>query len=574
MVNFWSTTVGQFFAKLSTRLFLPLVAILILVTIILVIYIPSVTKENAIASAIKSAESTVKQYKAIRGYYTKNVIKKIVKGKEFKPHFEHEGQQNVIPLPATFIHDISETFSKEKIIALKLYSPYPFPNRSTRQLDSFGNKAWAALLKSPNQIFSSVEDVNGKKTVRVAIADTMTAQGCVNCHNSHPDTPKKGWKLNDMRGVLEVQVPIEFQLENATKLNMTISLIMMSVLLATATLVFYMFRRLISERLRKVHAALIEIGQGDGNLSKALNDQPNDEIGVIATAFNQFTAQLAKTLSRINTQVSQLTEATDKMENITQSTKGNTSNQLSAIEQVSESMTDVANATNDLNDIAKHTKEETVETQSLTSKSSHIVEQNLATIKSFAKEMQHVSDVVNQLEQDSQNIGGVLDVIRGIAEQTNLLALNAAIEAARAGEQGRGFAVVADEVRTLASRTQESTEEINSMIEQLQRGAKEAVDAIQGGQEQLQNSESMATETNEMIENVSSSIHNINQQNSHLSNAATTQANVSQEINENIQNIRSVADETNAHSSELLALASEINQSVIKINKQLSKFSQ
>lgn len=139
----------EFFGKLSSRLFSPLIIIFAIVIVILVLYVPNVTRTLAVESAIVSATSTVQQYKAIRGYYTQNIIKKILTGTEFKPHYEHKANADQIPLPATFIHDISKEFSNKGIVTIKLYSPYPFPNRKNRKMDSFGTKAWNALNKAP-----------------------------------------------------------------------------------------------------------------------------------------------------------------------------------------------------------------------------------------------------------------------------------------------------------------------------------------------------------------------------------------------------------------------------------------
>lgn len=176
--------------KLSTRLFTPLIIIFAIVIVALLFYVPSITKQGAINSAITSAESTVRQYKMIRGYYTNNVIKKVLAGSDLKGHFNHKGDPTKIPLPATFIHDISEQLSQQGIVSLKLYSPFPFPNRQSRNLDSFADEAWKVLKKNPKQTFSKTDLVDGKQVVRVALADTMTQAGCVSCHNSHPDTPK------------------------------------------------------------------------------------------------------------------------------------------------------------------------------------------------------------------------------------------------------------------------------------------------------------------------------------------------------------------------------------------------
>jgi methyl-accepting chemotaxis protein len=561
----------NFFNKLSTRLFTPLLVIFVFIIIILLVYVPSVTHEHTIDSAISSAEGTVKQYKAIRAYYTKNVIKKVLSTSDVTASYNHKDKDKVIPLPATFIHEISEEFTKNNIIALKLYSPFPFPNRSQRNLDTFGNKAWAALKNNPSQTFSQVDNINGKEVVRVALADTM-AQGCVNCHNNHPDTPKNDWQINDVRGILEVQVPIDEQLVKATSLNTTITLVVLVAVSSSTLLLFIMFRQLISNRLRSVANALRNIADGDSDLSQRLDETPTDEIGQISVSFNHFILQLEKTMSQISSQVSQLTETTSSMATVSEQTRQGAANQQEVTEQVALSMNEMISATKEMATIAENTAGNSQDTQQQSQHGQKLITENLQSVEGLAKNMRKAAEVVIGLEKESQSIGSVLEVIRGIAEQTNLLALNAAIEAARAGEQGRGFAVVADEVRTLASRTQESTEEINRMIDKLQASAKSAVQSIEQGNKGIVLSEQKAQEAHQVINTVGDAITSIQEQNLQIATATEEQASIGEEIHGNINSIQQVTNESNDNAMQLFQMAEEINLAANNINKQLKRF--
>ncbi len=558
--------------SLYTKLFAPIVLIFGAIIIVMMVYIPSITKENAIKSAIPSAESTVKQYKAIRGYYTKKVVKKVLATSNIKPHFNHEGQAGRIPLPATFIHDISKEFSSKGIMELKLYSAFPFPNRDQRQLDSFGLEAWKELNLNPKQTFSRTDEINGKQVVRVAVADTMSADGCVNCHNNHPDTPKSDWKLNDVRGVLEVQIPIDNLIIAGRNLSTKIITLMTFALIITIGVLFFLFRRLISRRLVDISNAMQDIADGDGDLSQRLTSSSKDELGGITTSFNNFVEKLEGSLKQIATQTHQLVDTAQGLISTTEQSQQEILRQQQETDQVATAMNEMTATVQEVANLAANTASSAESTNQETEHGRKIVTDNMQSVEKLSREMAEAAEVVANLEDDSQNIGSVLDVIRGIAEQTNLLALNAAIEAARAGEQGRGFAVVADEVRTLASRTQSSTEEIQQMIEQLQQRTKVAVSSITKGNESLQTSLEHANDTNDVIGSIADSTTNIYNLNIQIATAAEEQTAVSKEINRNINNIADVAIKSTESSAQLLNSAEEINHVVSAINKQLKQF--
>lgn len=200
------------------------------------------------------------------------------------------------------------------------------------------------------------------------------------------------------------------------------------------------------------------------------------------------------------------------------------------------------------------------------------MQHTLKTIEALAQEVENSAQVISRLSEDSTQIGSVLDVIRGIAEQTNLLALNAAIEAARAGDQGRGFAVVADEVRTLASRTQASTLEIQSMIERLQTDASNAVKAMQQGQVQAQQGLSQAAQAENALQTISQSVTRINDMNIQIATAAEEQSSVAEEINRNIVNISQSADATAEGAKQTASAGDELAKLAARLQNLVGQF--
>jgi methyl-accepting chemotaxis protein len=207
----------------------------------LIIYISDASLSNTIEASKQNAVSIIDQYKTLRGYYVRSVIKK-VKGNDtgLKISYDHKTMKNGIPLPATLIHDMSALLGKKsgENVKLKLYSEYPFPNRKNRKLDAFGKQAMASFANDPDSVFVKQEIFEGVDVVRVAVADKMVAQACVNCHNSRSDTPKDDWKLNDVRGVLEIISPIGTQLaNNSSMLDRVIGITAFAVILVALMVV-------------------------------------------------------------------------------------------------------------------------------------------------------------------------------------------------------------------------------------------------------------------------------------------------------------------------------------------------
>lgn len=204
--------------SITLKLVLPVLCASLVAMLVAAIYVPTRVKGTIIDAATSSAVLTANQFRTIREYYTESVISVVNESQDIKSSAVHRSDAKAIPLPATFIHDVSSLLEKDDT-SVKLYSAYPFPLRSDRELDNFQVAAWKHLIANPDAVFSQREVIGGKETVRVAIADTMTRQGCVSCHNSHPDTPRDDWKLGDVRGVLEVDVIVARQLAASSDLS-------------------------------------------------------------------------------------------------------------------------------------------------------------------------------------------------------------------------------------------------------------------------------------------------------------------------------------------------------------------
>ncbi|TPW15720.1 MAG: methyl-accepting chemotaxis sensory transducer, partial [Halothiobacillaceae bacterium] len=281
----------------------------------------------------------------------------------------------------------------------------------------------------------------------------------------------------------------------------------------------------------------LEFAQSDGRLNITLPEQGSDEISDIGRSFNLFIGKIKQTIVQVMSASTQLNAAVGQLMQTSSDTSHHLSQQRQETEQVATAMNEMV-AT--VQDVARNVADAARSAEAADREATHgkqIVTASIKEINTLANEVQQAAEVMTRLEKDSQNIGGVLSVIKEIADQTNLLALNAAIEAARAGEQGRGFAVVADEVRTLASRTQQSTEEIQKMIESLQRGTQEATGVMERSQRRAQSSVEQANNAGAALESIATAVATITNMTVQIASAAEEQNAVAEEVNSNIVNI-------------------------------------
>tara|TARA_R110002126_G_scaffold75469_33_gene188482 strand:- start:809 stop:2821 length:2013 start_codon:yes stop_codon:yes gene_type:complete len=337
--------------------------------------------------------------------------------------------------------------------------------------------------------------------------------------------------------------------------------ILLSIIIATVTV------RRIVKPLAEVNTMLGVVASGD--LTKTLDASSNDEFGELARNLNKVVGNLQQLIQGIISRSTQLAAASEQTSAITVQTTQAIREQKSQVTQAATATTEMSSTSQGVLQSSNDALAEIKNADKEAERVKGISIENKSTIIQLSKEVEQASVVINKLHKDSASIGSILDVIRGIAEQTNLLALNAAIEAARAGEQGRGFAVVADEVRSLASKTQASTQEIQAMIQVLQTGAQAAVEAMSKGKKQAENCVTQTEVATSALDSITHAVHLAHDMSEQISDAAKEQNQVSNEISQLLESIVAIAEETASgaeqtsdSSHEVARLAEELRQSV------------
>jgi len=354
---------------------------------------------------------------------------------------------------------------------------------------------------------------------------------------------------------------VNIEAESNATTGITVGVITILALFAVAIPV----AKTISSSLKNIIDSMKDIAQENGDLTVRLTTNSKDEMGELVLWFNSFIEKLQGVIKNVVDTALPLADTASNISTLSLSTIDSFNRQSDSViqsrqsvEEMSQSVAEITTNAADAADAAKNANMEAV-------KGKEVVEQTVSGIQSLAKNVREAAETVNQLQEDTNRVNVVLEVIRGIADQTNLLALNAAIEAARAGEQGRGFAVVADEVRNLASRTQQSTEEINQMLGQLQGAAQKAVTMMESSRDSVEISVKTATEAGESLAVITDTVNIIADMNGAIAVATEEQHQVSGLMVGHVEDIQSCADEASQASREvgdvseqLTSLASEL----------------
>lgn len=333
---------------------------------------------------------------------------------------------------------------------------------------------------------------------------------------------------------------------------------------------FYLVRIILLNKLKRI----AEVAQAisDKDITHECTIESQDVIGEIVTSFNSMASTLRKVIHQITRDAEQLDSASTSVYDVMQNTNQEVQSQQAQIEQMTTAMNEMAITAQN---VAQHTAaaaDAMNDADAQGDTANVVIVEAMCAVDDLADKVQLSNEAIARLEKESENIGNVVEVINGIAEQTNLLALNAAIEAARAGEQGRGFAVVADEVRTLATRTQQSTREISSIIDLVQAGSREAGAAMKDGGDQARKGVELTEKAVEAMAEIAGAITTIKDMNIQIASAAEEQSTVVKEVNQNIVNINELSLHSRNSMTQVSSASDQVSQKAAELNQLVSEF--
>ena len=346
-------------------------------------------------------------------------------------------------------------------------------------------------------------------------------------------------------------------------------------LLVIATGLTLLFAWLLTNSITKPIANALDAAEeiARGNLTRPIVVDGSDEAGRLLRAMSTMQEKLRDTLQRISGSATQLASAAEELNSVTDESARGLTQQNNEIEQAATAVNEMTSAVEEVARNAVSTSEASKNATTSAGDGRDLVQETVSAIERMSADVQSTAALIGNLADESRDIGKVLDVIRGLADQTNLLALNAAIEAARAGEAGRGFAVVADEVRALAHRTQQSTSEIERMIGSIQSGTEHAVDSMRNSTERAESTLNIARGAGMSLDTINTAIVEINERNLVIASAAEEQAQVAREVDRNLVNIRDLSVQSATGANQTSAASAELSRLAVDLNSMVGRFS-
>ncbi|WP_049629803.1 methyl-accepting chemotaxis protein [Cellvibrio sp. pealriver] len=366
----------------------------------------------------------------------------------------------------------------------------------------------------------------------------------------------------------------EFTVQIDKDLDSSSTQLLVLVILGTLVsgLAAYFLPVLVAGQVRQISHRIHNIAEGDGDLTARLPVNTKDELGELAANVNQFIEKLQRVISDVLVNAAEVSKAAESLLVVSSNSQRAADDQCHAITMVVTAVNELTMAIQEVARNTSNTAQNTKEATAITDRGQERIHLAVEHVQGLAVRITETAEFMSRLENEAKNVTSVIDVIRGVAEQTNLLALNAAIEAARAGEQGRGFAVVADEVRTLASRTQQSTADIHGMLSQLQQGVQRAVDAMGSSATMTSDAVASATEAGQSLTGIGTAVKQISDMTLQIATAAEQQSSVTSEIDKNLVQINSLAMNTAEGASKTAEQSQHLNELSIQLRQMLMQF--
>jgi len=441
------------------------------------------------------------------------------------------------------------------------------------------NQKHSKIYKYAAQNLNLIEKEHSAFANSVSAALTLVATGKMHAALRNAEKIEQSRQAMD-RALEKLLLKIEASTETASataeqhEQSANSTLIMIASLTGIATIIIFIVVITGVSRLTRGLTLSLDIAQriADGDLTEAVDSDGNDEIGKLLAALGVMHEKLHNMITKMNQASTELSTASEELASVSEESNQGIHKQQSEIQQAATAMNEMTAAVQEVASNAQLSSQSANDANTEAQKGQGVVGTTVESIQSLAGVVENANSVIQQVGKDSDNIGGVLDVIKGIAAQTNLLALNAAIEAARAGVHGRGFAVVADEVRTLAQRTQESTSEIQAMITRLQESSRNAVGTMESGREQATSSVEQAVNAGTSLEAITTVASQISDMNTQIASAAEEQTTVSEDINRNITVISQVAGQNAAAVNQISVSSVELSRMATSLQEMISQF--
>ncbi len=493
-----------------------------------------------------------------RAYIATNYAAKIKKskaGSEIQVLKDHVGNVDAIPVPATAVREMGEEASRSGMYSARLVSQNPL-NPVNVPKDNFETEAIRAIM-SGAESYARRDEVNGVPTYRRAVVDKATTAACLSCHTSN--------QVGDTLGMLSVSLPMGPAIALSGKSMWQTGGLMVAVVMLLMLITYMLLRSLILQPMTKMSEISRDIANGEGDLTKRVPADGSDEIAQLGKYFNEFIEKLQnmiKKVAHVTDKVAsasvELSATAEEISKGTDTLTSRASQTAAAVEEMNATVGQVAQNSGKAAGLAQ----ETVKTAQ---EGGTVVTSTISGMQQLSEAVSSSATIISDLGKSSDQIGEIVRTIEDIADQTNLLALNAAIEAARAGEQGRGFAVVADEVRKLAERTTKATKEIGDMIRQIQQDTRGAVESMQQGTQKVTAGVDLVNKTgdalSQIVRMVSESADMIRQ----IAVASEEQSVATQQIASDIENVAKVTKESSSGAHESAKASHDLSQLAVEL---------